>query len=1161
MMGAMELGHSAKGEGGVSLTDAPPGPGGKIRYFGDYELLEEIARGGMGVVYKARQMSLGRLVALKMILPGRLASPEMVRRFRTEAEAAAKLDHPNIVPIYEIGEHEGQHYFSMKLIEGPSLAQCLPGDVIVTGESGKAKGTSTFRKRHEEAVKLLAKVARAVHYAHQRGILHRDLKPENILLGSMGEPYVTDFGLAKLLDQDAGQTQSTIMVGTPSYMAPEQATRRSKDLTTAADVYSLGAILYVLLAGRPPFKADTPLQTLHKVVTEEPVSLRQVNPGVDRDLERICLKSLDKDNQRRFGSAEAFAEDLERWLEGKPVSARPVGQMERTWRWCRRNPALAGSLGGAVFLLVAGVVASRWQAVRAIQAEERAQAEAVKNLQLATDANEQKRLAEEALEEARAQRKVAETARDEAKNQKEEKEKALKDSEAQRIIAMEESLVAQEERIKTEDALKSATQAEAKAKDALEDSRVQQAKLETNMDFMLFDLSEKLRPIGRVDVLRSVTDKVLEHYQSLPQDDTSDDSLARRFAAFKNLGQVLAIQGDSAQAAQAYRTSLDLAKTLFARHPDKTSWQGELSICHQRIGESWEASGDSGKALEEYQMSLSMAQRLAERDPGNPQWQACALASYLKVGDVLRIQADKTKALVAYQNALETARSLVRVNPDNARWQRDLSVCYRKVGSLLLEEQGPDAALGYCTNGLLIARQFAAKEPGNAQWQSDLAASYDTLGDVVLARKETQKALDHYEEARIIRDRMAKTDSDNTEWQRDLLRSFFRIIRALSYESKKTKRLELFREALKVMVLVDYAKNNIEFVQRLFSTGDGSKETLGAFQESMQVAQGLADKDPGNTHWQDDLATGYSLLGDMLLRAGENESALPEYRKALRIRQQRVSGDTNATDLQYKLVHSYSQVAVALWRLSRREQAMVEAMNGLGIIEALVARWPKNFVFWEVPPNGEKNMRGKIPLSPNQLDDLGAILRWGQSAVKREARNVTDPMRQEQWGSVCSMIAMVYLLAGNITEAMVHAQHAVGVWESLSQTSPTNLLYKARLAHAYVGLAAFQLWNRQSPAAINTTLRGLQLDPAMVEFKAILAMACFCSGQYERARAVLRENKDLQVGPNQSFPEAVLDDLRRFHDRGLPIPNPGELEALLATDPARAFHEPLNVER
>ena len=326
---ALETGPEAQ------LADEPALP----RRFGAYELHEEIARGGMGVVWKARQVQLNRMVALKVIRDAEFSTTRLRQRFQIEAEAAAKLDHPNIVPIYEFGTVDERQFISMKLVEGANLAQELRGAPMDS----------------RRVAFLMVALARAIQFAHQRGVIHRDLKPANVLIDAAGQPQVTDFGLAKVLDYEASPTVSSEVFGSPNYMSPEQAAGRTDELTIATDVYSLGAIMYELLTGREPFLAPTALETMRKVIDEEPVAPHLLCASVDRDLETICLKCMEKSPARRYSSALLLAEDLERWLHDEPILARPLSPVERSAKWMRRNPKIAVLAGLLLLAMGAGI--------------------------------------------------------------------------------------------------------------------------------------------------------------------------------------------------------------------------------------------------------------------------------------------------------------------------------------------------------------------------------------------------------------------------------------------------------------------------------------------------------------------------------------------------------------------------------------------------------------------------------------------------------------------------------------------------------------------------------------------------------------------------------------------------------------------------------------
>jgi WD40 repeat protein len=342
-------GGHADGAGATTL-DARPAtaedPRAGARAFGRrYTLLKWIGGGGQGEVWKAFQSDPDRLVAIKIVKGGHLASAEDVRRFRDETEIISRLDHPHIIPVYEVGEHRGHHYFSMKLMAGGSLAQRL----------------TAYTYPPEEAAELIIRIAETVQHAHKHGVIHRDLKPSNIMFDAEGRPYLTDFGLAKRFGGDVEASESGSIVGTAAYMAPEQASGRKGAVTTASDVYGLGATLYAVLTGRPPFTGDSVVEILDRVRGCDPVPPSKVNPGVPRDLEAICLKCLERAPARRYETVLKVAEDLRNWRQGRPTVARPVGPLERLWKWCRRRPGLAAALAAVALVAGLGVAGVVWQ--------------------------------------------------------------------------------------------------------------------------------------------------------------------------------------------------------------------------------------------------------------------------------------------------------------------------------------------------------------------------------------------------------------------------------------------------------------------------------------------------------------------------------------------------------------------------------------------------------------------------------------------------------------------------------------------------------------------------------------------------------------------------------------------------------------------------------
>ncbi len=693
-------------------------PVGALRSFGDYELLEEVARGGMGVVYKARQKSLNRVVALKRILAGRLASAEEVGRFRYEAELAANLDHPGIVPIYEVGEHDGHPYFTMKFIEGGNLAQHAP----------------RLRGDPRAAARLVAAVARAVHHAHQHGLLHRDLKPANVLLDAQGRPHLTDFGLARRLSGGQGLTRTGTAVGTPSYMAPEQAAGQA--VTTAADVYSLGAILYELLVGVPPFRAPEPLETLRQVREQEPTPPRSLNPAVARDLETVCLKCLEKEPARRYAGADDLAEDLDRFLRGEPVRGRRVGPAGQLWRWCRRRPLPAGLAAGLTLSVVAGLALVTWQWRRAEANIVRAEAEGRRALEERARADEGFREAHRAVQEFYTRAS----------------EGKLRDVPGAQAVRKEllEAALAYYERFLRE-----------RGRDATLRNELAEAHLRIGQLTSVLGYSRRA-----VDACQ----RALAVYREMLRDDPGNPHLRSSLAnTLTEIGFLQSQTGEAAAALDSLTEARELYEGLRRERPDDPALRAAVAGVLSNTGSAQAKAGKVAAAVESFEQARQIQEGLHRQDPGSAQGQADLARVCLNLAGLRRSLGQRAEAARAGRQAHDLLEALVQADPGNLRYRSDLASACR----LLAVGLPPADALPLARRGHELVVRLCDLEPGSVLLQGDLAASHRVLARIYRDTGRKAEALAEYEKALDLLQGLARRDPEMTDLQSHLARCHF----------------------------------------------------------------------------------------------------------------------------------------------------------------------------------------------------------------------------------------------------------------------------------------------------------------------------------------------------------------------------------------------------
>ncbi len=911
----------------------------RVRYFGDYAIRRELGRGGMGVVYEARQVSLNRLVALKMVKAGLLAGGEELRRFQNEAEAVARLDHPGVVPIYEVGEHDGQNYFSMKLVPGDSLARLI----------------GRYKNDPRAAARLVADAAEAVAHAHARGILHRDLKPANILVDDEGHPHVTDFGLAKQLEDDIEFTQSGAILGTPAYMSPEQAGGRRGAVTTASDVYGLGAVLYALLTGRAPFGGDSVAETLEAVRDQPPEPPGRRN-AVPRDLETICLKCLEKDSRRRYLTAQALADDLRAWLDSRPIAARRVGAAERAWLWCRRRPAVA-ILSSAVALAVIGGTAT----VVAVQARANAELRAAnrrveQRYGLAVEAirifhtgvSEDFLLKQDQFQEVRD--RLLRSAADFygklgallGKDLDVGSRRALAASNFEladltgKVGRKEEALVAHRAVLAARQGLSAEPGAGADAKADVERS--------------LTAIALLLEATGRTDEALAVCRR---SESSLVGPAASDPRARAALAACRTrIGHLLFATGRTDEALAAYeRARADQEAPAAGPHASSDA-RRNLAATLDRIGFLLSETGKPAKAEAAFRTAIAILRKLTGDNPDVPEFRMDLANTLENVGWVLVNTGRPAEGEAEHRQSLAIRRKLAEDHPAVTEFRMDLANSHHALAIRLYQTGKAAEAEAEYREQMAIHQKLVDDNPAVTLFRSRLAALHNNLGVFLGQTGKLAAAEAEFRAARAIYGKLADDHPNVTEFRRFLANShyslswlFWRLGQPAESTAEKRQALAILRK------LVADQPAAADLRSALAMTHDGLGNTLmetGApseaeaeFREALAIQKSLADAHPAVTDYRDRLAFNHNNLGWLLRQMGKPAEAESEHRQAVLIRQKLVDDNPAVTEFRTNLANSFFCWGLLLLQTGKPSEAEAKYRQALAIYQKLADDNPK----------------------------------------------------------------------------------------------------------------------------------------------------------------------------------------------------------------------------
>jgi tetratricopeptide (TPR) repeat protein len=920
-----------------------------------YEILEELGRGGTGVVFKARQVALQRIVALKMLLSGHAGHPER-KRFQVGAEAMARLTHPNIVPVFEVGEHNGPPLFSMEYCPGGTLAGRLAGTPLPPAT----------------AALLVRTLAAAMHAAHQANVIHRDLKPANVLVVEPSSTplerctlKITDFGLAKRLEADSGQTRSGSILGTPSYMAPEQAEGRAHEVGPPADIYALGAILYELLTGRVPFRAPTLLETLEQVRSREPVAPTELQPRVPRDLETICLKCLEKDPKKRYTTAQDLADDLRRFRAGEAIKARRTSAWERAWKWGKRRPApaalMAVSVSAALILSVLGGVAFyQWRTAEAALLSKQESLERAEEAEKAATANWQ--LAEKAVDEC------FNVAKEDPLFQAPRMEKARKlllaktlpfyrhfrdqrpgDGTLPLLEAEQWFRVGYIEAVlgKTTQAREAYEKARRLYRERVENDP-QAADHQEKLARTLNNLANLLVRLGKHEEALTEYQQACklqgELVQAHPRVDGYREYLAR---THNNLGNLLNTLGRRGQALEEYRQAHDLQAALVKAQPGVPTYQRELGRTHSNRGWLLVELGKGQEALKEYQQARDIAGKLVKAHPGVPEYQSDLAIAHNNLGPLLATLGQREAALKEYRQAHDLQFQLVKAHPDVPKFQHGLAVTNNNLG-LVLEALGKrDQALTTYQQARDLCGGLVGAHPNEPNYQKELARAHHNLGLLLASLGKREEALRQYQKAHTIQHHLVETQPGVSRYQDDLARTHNNtglLLKELGKRPQALKEFAQVRDILRRLIKADPGvpgyRNDLATthnnVGRLLSDLGRREPALAEYQQARDLLRQLVKDHPNEPRYRSNLAGSHGLLGRLLSDLGRREPALAEYQQARDLLRQLVKDHPNEPRYRNNLADACLNCGWLLVRLNHLPASLPEFDEGITLADRLL---------------------------------------------------------------------------------------------------------------------------------------------------------------------------------------------------------------------------------